>query len=140
MLSHCCEFNEGKRNFFSLGSLNVWWKVVKAPQVTQWGLNLAALVKTSRSSFRGPTGNHEDTLKALRAANDPNVGGFNNTYLYDADGTVLAEEHNVDFTQVLSVKINDKETILASKVLELLPAKRREFQLKLGLYYSRKAE
>ena len=142
VLSQCCEFNEGKRNSFSLGAL-LHWRDALTPKPGRWGFNLAELVPLSASFFRGREGREAELLQMLREANRIDPGRdveAVNAYLYEAGGEILREPHVVDFTQVFSVKIQDKDKVLPFKVLQLDREHRREFQVKLGYFYSRRAE
>jgi hypothetical protein len=136
VLSQCCEFNEGKRNSFSLGLL-VRLREVLRPRLCVAGVNLAQLVPFEKSPFR------QHALEAIRRANclDPNAGRTDavNVYLLEADGQHLLEPHIVDFTQVISVRMKDVGRILSKKALQLTHKCRREFQHKLAYFYGRSA-
>lgn len=140
VLSQCCEFDEGKRNGFSIAAL-VPWTGRKSPLVTRsWGFVIAELVPVLRSAFRGFAGSPTETLEALRRANDSSLREAMNTYLFEEHPDDLSEPHLADFTQVMSVKMKDRHTLVGHKVLQLTQEARRQFQLKLGMFYSRKAE
>jgi len=139
VLSQCCEFNEGKRNAFSLARL-LRLPGRKRGRCRDWGVNLAEVVPFSRSSFRGKA---SLGLEELRAANqvDPEAPTNRavNVFLLDTDGRFLLEPHIVDFTQVTSIKMEDKQYVLERKVLQLDAPTRRQFQLKLAYFYGRRA-
>src|SRR5438034_87519 len=142
VLSQCCEFNAGKRIRFSLGALRHWREALR-PKPNRWGFNVAELVRVSASVWRGREANDAHMLQMLRDANrvDPATEvEAANAYLYEADGAILTEPYVVDFSQVFSVKIEEQGKFLPMKVLQLDREHRREFQLKLGVFYSRKAE
>jgi hypothetical protein len=134
VLSQCCEFNEGKRNAFSLARL-VKAKEALLPKISMWGVNLAELVPARYTKMA------VDILQAANKLDEehPNNAAVN-VYLYDVHGNVLTEPYIVDFTQVFSIKIEDSPKLLKMKVLELDNEHRLEFQLKLGYFYSRPAE
>ena len=60
-------------------------------------------------------------------------------FLFEDDGMYLAEPYVVDFTQVISVRIKDKDAILRQMVLQLKDNVRWQFQKELGYFYARKA-
>lgn len=136
VLSHCCEMNNpGKREAFSLGALlraSEW--LGRRPG--SWGFNLAELVPILRSSWR-------EKIDEVRAANKVDRAGRENrsinTYLFDPDKDRhhLSEPHVVDFGRVISVRYSDLPKAIGAKILQLDEAHRREFKLKLGLFYSR---
>jgi hypothetical protein len=134
VLSQCCEFQEGKRNAFSLARLfDV--KSLLLNRVTSWGINLAQLL---------PARYQQLAVDQLRIANHVNVDHPEETkaingYFYDAHGAILTEPYFVDFTQVFSVDMKDSSKILKLKVLQLDNEHRLEFQLKLGYFYTRPA-
>jgi hypothetical protein len=133
VISQCCEFNQGKRNAFSLARLlsvrQALW-----PDPPRWGFSLAELVPAKWTGV---------AVGKLREANTVTEEGENaavNVYLYDADGHVLTEPHIVDFTQVMSVRMEDKDKVLRGKALQLDREHRLEFQFKLSYFYSRPAD
>jgi len=136
VLSQCCEFNEGKRNAFSLGLLLRLSEVVR-PRLRFWGVNLAELVPLLRSPLR------KHTVEEIRQANEIDLDstrtGAVNVYLLDPDGVYLTEPHVVDFSRVVSVRMQDKQRILRQKVLQLTDQNRRKFQKKLAYFYGRRA-
>lgn len=142
VISQCCEFNEGKRNAFSLARLVSVRRRLAELERTR-GLNIARLVPLAKSSYRGrevtPT-----LVRDLEAANeidpDADQNAAVNVYLYRADGTVLTEPHIADFSEVISIRIADSERLKKQKRLELEPAFRRQFQLKLAYFYGREAK
>lgn len=140
VVSQCCEFNEDKRNAFTLARL----VPLLSAQVTfkLWGFNLAELVPLRKTKFKGKL--EPAVIEELRAANrvDPDAEHNKavNVYLFEPDGVRLTEHHVADFTQVFSINMAEKDVLLRSKLLELDPAHRREFQLKLAYFYGRRAE
>ncbi len=136
VLSQCCEFNEGKRNAFSLGLLLRLQEAVR-PRLKVCGINLAQLVPLLRSPLR------KQPVEAIRRANELDLRSGQteavNVYLLEEDGEHLTEPHVVDFSQVISVRMKDKDRILSQKVLELTNENRRSFQKKLAYFYGRPA-
>lgn len=135
VISQCCEFNEGKRNAFSLAAM-MGVKEMLRVGTTRWGFNLAQLI---------PAAHLRIPVDRLRAANviDENSGEPNaavNSYLYDSGGNVLTEPQVVDFTRVISIRMEDQKAVLRAKVLQLDSDHRLEFQFKLAHFYGRPAE
>jgi len=137
VISQCCEFNEGKRNAFSLADLrpaSIWLRI----RSRLFGINLGELLPLSKTPFR------KGVIEQLKQANKlDNSSGHNqavNAYFFDADGTHLLEPHIVDFTQVISIRMEDRAAVLSNKVLQMDVTHRKEFQAKLGYFYARPAE
>jgi len=135
VISQCCEFNEGKRASFSLAPLQHIREWLK-PESKHWGFSLAELVPIKKSAWKaGLDGLRLSNKIDLKKTENKSV----NTYLFEADGTHLAEPHVLDFTRVVSFRMLDRKVALRAKVLQLDNVHRREFQLKLGYFYSRQA-
>jgi len=136
VLSQCCEFNEGKRNAFSLGLVSRLAEAFR-PRLKSWGVNLAELIPLLKSPLR------MHTVEEIRQANEIGLDKTRtaavNVYLLDPDGEHLTEPHVVDFSRVVSVKMQDKDRILRQKVLQLTDGNRRQFQKKLAYFYGRRA-
>ena len=136
VLSQCCEFNEGKRNAFTLGFVGSLRELLR-PSPTLWGFNLAELVPLKRSPLR------QRTVEEIRKANELNLPSGEtravNVYLLEADGHHLTEPHIVDFSRVISVNIKDHESVCHLKVLQMTSHYRRQFQEKLAYFYGRRA-
>lgn len=144
VITQCCEFTAGKRNDFSLAILEPVREFFRS-EITVWGFNIAELVPVARSTYRGRGPEVSDErLQMLRDANkidwEADENDAVNVYLYEPDGNLLTEPHLVDFTRVVSVRMDDQERVAESKALQLDPDHRREFQIKLAYYYGRKAE
>lgn len=143
VLSQCCEFTESRRNAFSIGALFSLKRRVRRA-LRSWAFNIAELVPVSRSIHRSRGEISEEVIEELQAANSvpPEDEHYEvvNSYLFEPDGEVLEEHYLAEFTRVVSVRIEDAERLLADKVLQLDQKHRREFQLKLGAFYSRRAE
>lgn len=143
VISQCCEFTSTKRNAFSLAVMKPVRELFR-PGLEVWGFNVAELKPVARSTYRGGRRLTDEQLEMLRAANavDPEADENDavNVYLYEPDGEFLTEPYLVDFTRVVSVRMQDQERVLSSKVLQLDAEHRREFQVKLAYYYGRKAE
>lgn len=138
ILSQCCEFNEGKRNAFSLAAI---FRVKELLPKSRY-FSLAELLPLSRSSHRPKSGNEAKVIGQLLEANIVDLEKQNdavNTYLLEPDGSILTEHHVVDLSQIVSVKIEEKNRVLKKKVLQLDQQHRREFQLKVAYFYGRKA-
>ena len=137
VLSQCCEFNEGKRNAFSLGLVKSLRELL-TPELTVCGVNLAALWPLSKSPLR------MHTVEEIRKANKLDLrGGANkavNVYFLEPDGNYLQEPHIVDFSQVISIRMEDKNVVLKTKVLQMTDDNRRQFQQKLAYFYGRRAK
>jgi hypothetical protein len=136
VLSQCCEFNDGKRNSFTLASLITLRKWLH-PGRRFWGFNLAELIPLSRSALKRHT--IDEMLQANRIDPSAVQNRAVNAYLFEPYGHVLKEHYIADFTQVTSVRMKDKDTALRSKILQLKDEYRREFQRKLGYFYARPA-
>ncbi|SRR6266496_1013438 len=139
VISQCCEFNVGKRNAFSLARLNPISRLISF-RLPLFGFNLAQLVPA-----RGFTYALELTVDQLREANridevHPEQARALNAYLYEARADLLSEPYVADFTQVMSIRMEDMPIVLARKVLQLDRQHREEMQFKLGYFYSRRAE
>ena len=142
VLSQCCEFNEGKRNAFSLAEL-LPFKYFLKNNIKKWGINIAQLIPLSKSPFRASGTDHE-SLEKLRRANIIDITSERNealnVFLFEDDGEYLKEPHVADFTRVFSLIMKDKEYILKNKILQLEKEVRRHFQIKLAYFYCRPAE
>lgn len=141
VLSHCCEFNTGKRRSFSMSALRPLRDYLGAHLFgdDRWGINVAELVALARSPYKGK--NTKQTLELLRKANkvDLTSGTVDaaNLFLYDQDGDNLGEPYVADFTRVTSLSMKDSQEILSRKVLQLDDEHRRMLKIKLGVFYSR---
>jgi hypothetical protein len=136
VLSQCCEFNEGKRNAFSLGIVftfrEVFW-----PRRTFLRVNLAEVVPLKKSALsRIPV----DQIRLANKIDPAKPNAAVNTYLFEADGVHFQEPFVADFTQVFSVRMDDRAKVLRSKILQLDNQHRRDFQKKLGYFYARPAQ
>lgn len=144
VISQCCEFNEEKRKWFSVASLSRLSNWTTKPEVNVFGVNVAELVPVRRSHYRGREGVTEELVDFLREANriDPSADTNHavNVFLYEADGEALEEHHLVNFSQVVSVRIDDHDALTRLKVLQLDREHRHMMQNKLGYFYARKAE
>lgn len=149
VLSQCCEFNEGKRNAFSLGAMQPASEFLGQQrslaamvrgflQPPRWlAVTLAELVPWPKSA------SGQMALDDLRRANRVDPSSENkavNVFLLEADGIYLTEPYIANFSQVVSVSMKALKHVTRSKVLEMEQAQRRQFQLKLGYFYAREAK
>jgi len=136
VLSQCCEFNEGKRNAFTLGFVARLNELLR-PRPEVWGFNLAELVPFQKSSSR------QSTVDQIRKANTLDLTSGEtkavNVYLLEPDGQHLEEPHIVDFSRVISVRMKDRASVLRLKILQMKDECRRQFQEKLAYFYGRRA-
>lgn len=141
VLSQCCEFNQGKRQAFSVAELlparrmGTW-------TLPLWGLNLAELTPLKYVMARGI--DRRELVDALRRGNEIDTGAREkNTslhlFLYDSDGAVLEEPHVADFSRVTSIRMKDMGRVRERKVLQLDEDSRAKFRMKLAYFYGRSA-
>jgi hypothetical protein len=137
VISQCCEFNEGKRNSFSLAELigvDEWLST--EPWVS--GVNLAEIVPWKRSEW-----SQYETDKLLEANSidlDQGSKQHINVYFLKPDGQRFMEPHIIDFTRVFSIRMSEKDRILQNKILQLDKPHRIQLQQKLAYFYARPAE
>jgi hypothetical protein len=133
VLSQCCEFNENKRNSFSLSALlPASWLPRKA--LTGHGINLAELSIASKSQLR------QMDIEKLRTANTIQRRDENhavNVFFPEADGKYFSEPMLVDFSQVVSIDMKDAKRIQGNKILQFNDATRQLFKQKLAYFYLR---
>lgn len=149
VLSQCCEFNDGKRNAFSLGAVRPVSEILGQQRSVgaivrgflqspnSLAVTLAQLVPWPKSASR------QMDLNVLRQANRITPSSENkavNVFLLESDGVFLTEPHIADFSQVVSVNMKALKHVVRSKVLEMEQTHRRQFQLKLGYFYAREAK
>lgn len=149
VLSQCCEFNEGKRNGFSLGALQAVSEyygqrrrlATIAKNFLQSRRSLAVTVAELVPWPKSTSG--KMSLDDLRRANQIDSSSENkavNVFLLEPDGVHLQEPYIANFSQVVSVSMKSIAHVTRSKVLEMNQADRRRFQLKLGYFYAREAK
>lgn len=133
VISQCCEFNDGKRNSFTLAQLlrlsggqRRGWKV--------FGFNLAQI--SPWRSVETPEPTPDELLKRNSLENDIQDV---NVYFLKPDGVHFKVPYVIDFTRVFSVSMKEKPRVLKNKVLEFDNEHRLEFQEKLAYFYSRPA-
>lgn len=144
IISQCCEFNPKKRKWFSVASLAPLRRQQHGPELKVWGLNIAALIPVEHSKYRGGEVVTQEQIDFLRDANEIDPAAEKNhavnAFLYDPDGEVMDEPHLVNFSQVVSVRLRDRDKLLESKVLQLDRDHRHMLQNKIAYFYARRAE
>jgi len=84
----------------------------------------------------------KNDIEELLRANSLESGnyGYVNVYALAPDGKHLQEPHLIGFSRVFSIRMQEMDTVLKKKVLQLDDVHRAELQGKLAYFYARPAE
>ena len=108
-ISHECDFNDNKRQFFII----------------------TPLIGIDVGLRREPQG-----FKRLIDSNDiENYPFYLNLFYYSAHNQILPKDMVIDFTRVISVPVKNKSSLVEKKILQLDPSHRNFLKKKISYYY-----
>ena len=108
-MSHDCDFNSNKRQFFILAPM----------------LNIDYGLKRNPDDFQRFKDSNDITTSAH----------YLNTFYFAANPPALPEDKRIDFTRIISFPVNQRGKLLEKKVLQLDQQHRGLIKQKVGYYF-----